>query len=340
MSLRDVSDHVTQVQLEHPQGKYPVSVNVYLLSVDEGHQIMIDSGFRSTSDDLINLLKAEGVREITDLIITHAHPDHTGGMESVQRVFGARAHVHERELLGLRSIGSFLDAGAEGIISPVLSNHIRRTEFDEIKAMILGYVRIMPETIYLISGHRRDLGCLTLLHTPGHTPGHTAVFDKRDKVLISGDLILADDTSNVAFYPIQGYDPLLSYLESMRVVEGLGSRCVYTSHGDPITNLSERIDQQFLHHQRRLLEAIGSLQPRGTLIDVVRNISWSKGRFDELSAIDKWLAISEAISHVIFLENRGLIVRSSGSPLVYERRADENRVREVMRAIRRGSSVT
>ena len=50
-----------------------------------GHTMLIDAGPRETSEQVVNYLKAQKVTSLDLLVATHAHVDHTGGMEAVIR---------------------------------------------------------------------------------------------------------------------------------------------------------------------------------------------------------------------------------------------------------------
>jgi len=60
------------------------SGDAHLLQLPNGHVILIDTGFdRYTRSSLIPYLDNRGIKQIDDLIITHAHRNHYGGMISL-----------------------------------------------------------------------------------------------------------------------------------------------------------------------------------------------------------------------------------------------------------------
>lgn len=62
------------------------SGDAHLLELPDGHIILIDTGFDNfTRHDLIPYLDERGVDHIDQLIITHAHRNHYGGVESLIR---------------------------------------------------------------------------------------------------------------------------------------------------------------------------------------------------------------------------------------------------------------
>ncbi len=81
------------------------SINAFLIQL-EGKLILIDAGSAElvgpTANKLPDSLRAVGVQpeQITDIFLTHIHPDHSGGlMEGNKRVFpNAIVHVDKREV--------------------------------------------------------------------------------------------------------------------------------------------------------------------------------------------------------------------------------------------------
>ena len=85
--LRQVSEHVYAVGTP--------AMSVFLIALPAG-LTLIDAGFPGTM-----ALVAEAVRslgrepeEIRDVLITHCHPDHAGGLAEVKRATGAWVWMH------------------------------------------------------------------------------------------------------------------------------------------------------------------------------------------------------------------------------------------------------
>lgn len=55
-----------------------------------GRTMLIDAGPKETSEQVVNYLKAQKVTSLDMLVATHAHVDHTGGMEAVIRALKPR----------------------------------------------------------------------------------------------------------------------------------------------------------------------------------------------------------------------------------------------------------
>ncbi|MCX8200871.1 MAG: MBL fold metallo-hydrolase, partial [Candidatus Caldarchaeum sp.] len=171
-----------------------------------------------------------------------------------------------------------------------------------------------------------------IMHTPGHTPGHVALTN--GIVAITGDLILADDTSNVAYVPLKGYRPLSSYLRSIVATANLKVDLFLPSHGDVFRDVRQRVSEIFDHHYERLSQAAKALgKGLSSAREVAQQIKWSSGIFQKLSPLEKWLAILETISHLDFLVETGYAVTTSVLNYGVSETADWNAVKSKLTLI-------
>ncbi|HAM24969.1 MAG TPA: MBL fold metallo-hydrolase [Actinobacteria bacterium] len=152
-------------------------INAFVLRGDDGQVTLIDAGLPFGWKRLVAGLTAAGVdvRDVTKVLVTHAHNDHVGNVARVVRESQAPVSAH-------RDDASYLTAGRVpsieqgGILRPLLSRWAR-------------YEPIGVDSTFG-DGELLDIaGGLRVLHTPGHTPGHTSYFHEPTGVLITGDVI-------------------------------------------------------------------------------------------------------------------------------------------------------
>jgi glyoxylase-like metal-dependent hydrolase (beta-lactamase superfamily II) len=156
--------------------------NAFLIKSGE-RKILIDAGagvlFGPAAGNLSRALDEVGVRseEITDVIATHLHPDHIGGMisEDGKAVFSnAGLILTQAEYEFWKNTNNFKGNGDD-------------------QKLPLDVLNIYSNRLSLINGDA-DIGCgLTALNLPGHTVGHIGIMlsSKGEQFAIVGDIIHA-----------------------------------------------------------------------------------------------------------------------------------------------------
>ncbi len=118
---------------------------------------------------------------VRQLISTHYHPDHVGGMAGLQAATGAPLAAHRVEAPYL--------AGEPGrkIPNPVQPRWLRPFMWPLMTWMTPSHVPVASaltegDTLPLLGGAR-------VVHTPGHTPGSISLLFPEEGVLIVGDAV-------------------------------------------------------------------------------------------------------------------------------------------------------
>lgn len=174
------------------------SVNAFLIKADNRF-ILVDAGtgllFGPSLNKLEYSLKGAGVSpaQISDILITHIHTDHTGGlMDGTRMVFpNATLHMDKRELAYWLSPANRDRAAASD-----------KHYFDEAVSKVKPYadagkVQVFDGATTLFPGIRS-------VPSPGHTPGHSfyQLQSKGEKLLFWGDLVHVAD--------VQMHDPAVT----------------------------------------------------------------------------------------------------------------------------------
>jgi len=170
--------------------KQPVeaSVNAFLIKLP-GHVILVDAG----SGDLLgpklakipDSLRNSGVKpeEITDLLVTHIHPDHTGGLMMGGKMVFPNATIHANK----KELDFWTDKATENSPEPT-KGFYRQVESTVGPYIAAGRVKTFEGATELFAGIRT-------LPAYGHTPGHTyyVLEDGGEKLVFMGDTIHAPD---------------------------------------------------------------------------------------------------------------------------------------------------
>ncbi len=168
-----------------------------------------------------------------------------------------------------------------------------------------------PDTL-LKGGEKLQVGKwkIEVIATPGHTRGNVCLFDATSNILFSGDHILPTITPNVSLSPIYEGDPLGDYLRSLRNLKKLDPKKILPSHEYVFDHLGKRIEEIEKHHEERLAEvmlALGDGVDERSGYEVARELTWSIGSFDKLSAWQKRAAITETLAHLEYLKRNGKV---------------------------------
>ncbi len=159
------------------------SFNSYLLHIGD-RWVLIDSGssnlFGTSTGKLPDALKNAGVKpeQITDIFITHLHPDHIGGVTlNGKKVFpNATLHFDEREI----TLRKEAEAKAPEPFKPM---------FKQAEDAVKPYAD--SSKVETFKGATDLLPGLRSQPAYGHTPGHTfyVLEDGGQKIVFVGDLI-------------------------------------------------------------------------------------------------------------------------------------------------------
>lgn len=159
---------------------------------------------------------------LTDILLTHAHFDHIGGVGYLAELYGPQIWIHTLEASRLndpkRNLSAWFDPTAT-VTAP--------------EATIL----IAMSGTYRLLGHE-----LRAIHTPGHTPGHL-VYYIDDRAFV-GDLIFNGSVGRTDF-PGGNHQQLLDSIKNA-ILTLPEETPLYPGHGPATTVHAERACNPFL----------------------------------------------------------------------------------------------
>ncbi len=213
-------------------------VNVYIIANRRGFPkgwVLVDAGVQGSANRIIAMAESifgAGTKP-SAIVLTHAHSDHTGGLEELLEHWHVPVYAHDLEAPYLTGKSSYPPADptvGEGVMS-LMSVFFRKKPLDIGNALhIIDMENGVPE-----------LPEWKVIHTPGHTPGHISLFLPLNTTLIAGDAFVTTKPES-AIYALGNIKKMSGpprYMttdwaaaeESVRKLSDLQPRIAATGHG-------------------------------------------------------------------------------------------------------------
>ena len=181
---------------------------------------MVDSGLPWNTGTVLRYIESIGrhPEELSHILMTHAHPDHTGAASRLVRRTGAKIVAHRsdarRRVGGELTLNYLRVFGALPLPVPFLErNPVAQLVEDGDLLPIAGGIRVV--------------------HTPGHTAGSVCFLEQSTRTLFSGDTIFSDGNHLSRSLPFPGYDGP-SYRSSLARLTTIDFEAVCGGHGAPL----------------------------------------------------------------------------------------------------------
>jgi glyoxylase-like metal-dependent hydrolase (beta-lactamase superfamily II) len=201
-------------QITDPSGgKVPRFVYVYLIY---GKRIcLIDSGVASSEKIILDYLKSTGrhAEEISQLILTHSHPDDIGAARAIKMISGSTLAAHAAERSWIE------DMNLQERERPVPS----------FKTLVAGSVHV-DRTLQDGDVLNLDGMSMQVMHTPGHSSGSICLWLPEEEALFSADAV-----------PIPGsmpiYQDILASVQSIQSLSRMqGIKFLLSAWDEPRSN--------------------------------------------------------------------------------------------------------
>lgn len=198
--------------------------NAYILYDATGECAIIDPGMYSYAERnaVAQFINLNGLKPVL-LLNTHCHVDHVLGNQFIFDTYGLRPQFHQLEQ-------QVLDAMPEYAASLDFADY-------EPSPQPLLY---LPEAGTVQFGDT----VLELIFAPGHSPGHLCFYNRKDNILIGGDVLFK---GLVGWSTLPGGDDALLVKNIREKLFTLPGDCiVYPGHGPETTIGYERENNAFL----------------------------------------------------------------------------------------------
>jgi glyoxylase-like metal-dependent hydrolase (beta-lactamase superfamily II) len=299
-------------------------INVYALRDGRGW-LVVDTGVQTPA--AVEAWEAAFAgpmdgRPVTRVLCTHLHPDHTGLAGWIARRFAAPLLMTRLEYVVCRML--LADTGRPAPEEGVA--FYRAAGWDE--AALEGYrerfgmfgraVSPLPDSFTRLS----DGGSVEIDGRPwrvvvggGHSPEHACLHDPERRVLIAGDQVLPQISSNVSVFPTEPEaDPLDDWMQSLAKLrrEIPDDVLVLPGHGPPFRGLHSRLAALEEGHRIGLDRLERSLAQPRRAVDVFGAL-FARPIGNSLLG----MATGESVAHLTRLVREGRAVREQDADGVW-----------------------
>jgi glyoxylase-like metal-dependent hydrolase (beta-lactamase superfamily II) len=266
-----VSKHVHRLPVTTPTLFPATTTNVYVIE-NEGNALLIDAGYENqeAAETIIDYLTTLGVARVIGVALTHHHPDHSPGARQLADFYKCPVLCHPTEV-------------------PMVEEHISPLKVSDT----------------LDEGDVLRVGSVTLkvLHAPGHTHGHLNFWLEEERLLFTGDNIVAEGTTWIG--PPDG--DLIDYLATLHRLQEIRPALIAPGHGEVIHNPQEKIEffiRRRLERERQILDLLAQ-KPR-TVGDLVEEIY-----HNQVHPAVIWVAERTVLGHLEKLVRENKITQSA-----------------------------
>jgi glyoxylase-like metal-dependent hydrolase (beta-lactamase superfamily II) len=280
--------------------------NVYLIRdgargtlYDCGSQTALSQGDLARAAAVLREVWEEprGLDDVSDVVLSHAHIDHFGGVGA----WSGRARVHAHEF-DARVVTRF----EERIVTAAMQLRVflersgldagSRAELEQMYVFTKQLFVSVPVDRLLTDGDQ--VNGYQVHHAPGHCPGQICL--QVHNVLLTADHILPRITphqSPESITPWTGLDHYMLSLEKFRRIGGVD--LALPGHEEPIARLSQRIVEIEAFHRARLDKVLELCRQPHTIAELARELFGAQAGYGRL------LALEEAAAHAEYLSRRG-----------------------------------
>ena len=316
-------EDVYQIKIDVPfQVKFVCS---YILKIN-GKNVLFDAGFNSPAWRKIFLQKINSIglniEDIDVCILTHNHLDHIGLIQELKQEnpkLKIVMHSITNKILAWETDKSNKEEIEKEAIK--ISFEMKNCGLSEEERLrIVRFFTYWPKLRKYQSPdeivHDGDilLNNLEIIWTPGHSFGHICVFDTERKYLFSGDHILSRITPHIGNFIIPSFladeyvdynfkNVLEQYLQSLDRIDKLNPKIIFPGHQEIIYNPHQRIKEIKEHHKNRLNDISNVIKNNPLTPRRISQIHFG----EDLDEINSYMALSEVLGHLLYLEDRGKI---------------------------------
>lgn len=287
-------------------------INVYLLEDHDGWFI-VDTGLSTATTKAIWQQVATDIfqsKPVKGILCTHFHYDHASLARWLMQTFQAPLYMTYGEYFTLRSMANTRDEADLrlqrqfyhrcGVPDALIEAMQAACRDDPFMGHYPPEFRRLREGDCLKIGERH----WQVLIGEGHSPEHACLYCADEALLIAGDQILPEISSNILVADLEPEaEPLSRWLNSLARLNTLSTdTLVMPSHGPVFKNIQARVAQLQAHHQAQL-DLLRQMAQQHAEFTAYEAMQWLFNR--PLNPIETMLAQGETLAHLSWLKCQG-----------------------------------
>ena len=227
----------------------PSYVNCTYLIHRDDEVIMIDTGMKSDASDVKRALKSLNIpiSRIKAILLTHWHNDHAAGTAELKQLTQCATYCHQRDV-------SYFQKKQSCWIRRLADYIPEHGIFVFFKGVIGDTVPRPAKIDHLVRDGQLLFDTFEVIHTPGHSAGHVSYYDKRSKVLFTGDAMAVVRGKLRLMSSLATPDKDKALQSIRRCLQGREISAICPGHRQPLTNVTRTAINEFLERigaQRR-----------------------------------------------------------------------------------------
>jgi glyoxylase-like metal-dependent hydrolase (beta-lactamase superfamily II) len=206
-------------------------VNAYILD-GPGGRILVDTGFSRRAAGVVKAFRRAGVplAEISTVVLTHQHFDHTGGAARIAARSSAAVACHPMD-------------------APVIEGKVR----PKMPFLMRLLASPKPVAVRRLLNDGDRVGPFRVVFVPGHTAGEIALYDPDRKWLVSGDSVVERE-GRLTLPGTRFASDLAQAVRSLDVLRRLDVELLLPGHGAPLAkDVAGQLDDLIARAPREFL---------------------------------------------------------------------------------------
>src|SRR6202140_3603634 len=212
--------------------------------VGEGEVAVIDPGLE-LAEHIDALIASLADEEVTHILVTHPHRDHSPAAKALKVATGAPTHGFGPHAGGRRGDPGIEEGGDWDFVPDIVMND--------------------GESVEGGGGTRGGKWRFEAVHTPGHTPNHLCFALTDPGILFSGDHVMGWSTSVIA--PPDG--DMAAYMASLDKLLARPDAVYWPTHGPAITEPQRHVRAFIAHRREREAGIIDCLKSGCETVDAM-----------------------------------------------------------------------